>query len=76
MPFETTKVKCQKLCPSLSQFACIKGNLDVALILLDAGADLYATSDDKGNALEYAQEWGTEDMVDFLLVRAATESNK
>ncbi|CAI6001696.1 unnamed protein product [Closterium sp. NIES-64] len=55
MPFETTKVKCQKLCPSLSQFACIKGNLDVARILLDAGADLYATSDDKGNALEYAQ---------------------
>ncbi|CAI5457846.1 unnamed protein product [Closterium sp. Yama58-4] len=58
------------------QFACLKGNLDVARMLLDAGADLYATSDDKGNALEYAQEWGTEEMVDFLLVRAATESNK
>eukprot|EP00271_Cylindrocystis_brebissonii_P021341 TRINITY_DN753_c0_g1_i4.p1 TRINITY_DN753_c0_g1~~TRINITY_DN753_c0_g1_i4.p1 ORF type:complete len:347 (+),score=37.02 TRINITY_DN753_c0_g1_i4:147-1187(+) len=53
------------------QLACLKGHVSIARILLEAGADLDATSDDKGTAYDYAQEWGGEEMVDFLLLWAA-----
>jgi hypothetical protein len=37
------------------QLASLKGNVDIARLLLDSGADLYAESLDRGTALDYAQ---------------------
>eukprot|EP00850_Spirogloea_muscicola_P012392 SM000080S22907 [mRNA] locus=s80:60721:62075:+ [translate_table: standard] len=53
------------------QFACIKGNVQCARLLLDAGADIEAESNDKGNCLDYAQEWGGEEITDFIVLWAA-----
>ncbi|KAL2628816.1 hypothetical protein R1flu_013502 [Riccia fluitans] len=56
------------------QMACLKGNVDIAKTLLNSGADIHAESYDKGTCLDYAQEWGGEEMVDFLLLWAARHS--
>ena len=37
------------------QFACAGSHTDVVRLLLEAGADIYATSNDKGNAMDYAE---------------------
>ena len=58
------------------QFACLKGNVEIARMLLEAGADLDASSDDKGTAMDYAQEWGGEEIVDFLLLWALQQKSK
>lgn len=38
-----------------AQLASLKGNISIARVLLESGADFYAESTDKGTALEYAQ---------------------
>eukprot|EP00899_Mesostigma_viride_P027788 jgi/Mesvir1/8194/Mv12489-RA.1 len=52
------------------QFAAMTDDIGVAQMLLDAGADIHAQSSDRGTAVDYANEWGTQDMLDFLLVRS------
>lgn len=56
------------------QLACLKGHVDIARALLDAGADIEHESNDKGSVMDYAQEWGGEPIVDFLLLYAAKKS--
>jgi ankyrin repeat protein len=53
------------------QLASLKGNINIARMLLESGADIHAESNDKGTALDYAAEWGSEEMVDFLSLWAA-----
>jgi ankyrin repeat protein len=37
------------------QFACIKGDIRLASLLIDRGADVFAQSSDKGTAIDYAE---------------------
>ncbi|KAG6555981.1 hypothetical protein Mapa_001921 [Marchantia paleacea] len=57
------------------QLACLKGNIDIARTLLDSGADIHAESLDKGTAFDYAQEWGGDEMVDFLTLWVASRAS-
>ncbi|GAQ88338.1 hypothetical protein KFL_004190090 [Klebsormidium nitens] len=58
------------------QFACIKSDVRLANLLIDRGADVFAMSNDKGTAIDYAEEWGGEEIVNFIHLKATQQSQE
>jgi hypothetical protein len=61
--------------PTLSplMYACTSGRIEIVKLLLDAGADVNAKTDDNKTALSFAMERGVPEVIDLLKKRGAME---
>lgn len=57
-------------------YACQKGNFEIALMLISAGADINAKDENGKTVLNYAAEGGNTEIMKLLLAQGADNGTK